>query len=391
MKKAVSIFLIIICVLSGCNSLENSSEESVQPTYTNHEFTKGVWLSFNEVNSLLTDNFRSDFGNVINNLKSLKITDLYFHIRSHCDSVVKSDYFPQTELSKTQDFDILEYVINACHSDNIRVHAWINPYRVNAADSDIGSLPADSPVVKWLNDQDSENDKNVCIINGIYLNPAENEVRQLIVNGVKEIINNYNVDGIHFDDYFYPATDQNFDSVSYEAYKNTTEHPLKLDDWRRANVDTLIADCNLAIKSKDRNIIFSISPSADIEKNYNARYADISSWCKDGLIDEVIPQLYFGFNHTDPQFCFNNLIKEWTKLCNNSKAQLKIGLAPYKIGTESISDGTEWQTNTNILARQFEICKNNNLINGICFFSYSSLFSNEEANTKERENLIGVS
>ncbi len=383
MKKAICVLLIIF-FMTGCSDLDNTVSQTPHTNVqVNTEFSLGAWLSFNEINELLANplGFKAAFQNVVKNLKALNITDLYFHVRSHCDSVVKSDYFPQTESSKMVDFDILSFVITACHRENIKVYAWINPYRVSSSHSDITQLSENSPALKWINTE------KVIIDNGIYLNPAEGEVRRLIINGITELIGRYDIDGIHFDDYFYPTTDESFDKISYEAYKSETAFPLELSAWRRANVDILISDCNIAIKNKNENLIFSISPAADINKNYNTYYADISWWCSRGLIDEVIPQLYFGFNHSDPEFCFEQLLAKWVALCEKTETKLKIGLAAYKVGTSSLADGDEWLKSNDILARQIKVCKNNANIKGACFFSYSSLFSENTANQNELNNI----
>lgn len=349
----------------------------------------GVWLSYLEINTLIKskNGFKYEFDKVAEKLYEFQIDELYFHVRSHCDSVVKSQYFPQTDTSKTVNYDILDYVISACHKKGIKVYAWINPYRVTASHSDLGKLPEGSPALKWLNDGNRQNDRNVVVMDGIYLNPAESEVRKLVVDGVRELLSNYCLDGIHFDDYFYPTTDPDFDKISYETYKNKTKNPLSLADWRRGNVNTLISETHTAVKSAKADMIFSISPAADIEKNYNSAYADVKYWADNGLVDEVIPQIYFGFNHTDSDFNFPKLLTEWLKFCENSKASLKIGLASYKIGTKSPTDGDEWQKSNDILPRQVALCRQNSKIAGVVFFSYTSLFSEDKANTAARNNL----
>lgn len=393
MKRLFLIIISTVLILSGCsNSGTSSKNENPTPAIVKTEFSKGVWISYNEINSMLKseNGFKAEFDTAVGNLKNLGITDLYFHIRSHCDSVVKSEYFPQTESSLNADFDILQYVTDICHKENIKVHGWINPYRVTASHSDITLLPQDSPVAGWLGDEKPDNDINVIINNGIYLNPACAEVRQLIVNGIKELIANYQLDGIHFDDYFYPTTDPDFDRASYDTYKSGATFPLSQDDWRRANVDALITDSKTAISLSGKDIVFSVSPFGGIEKDYNSYYADVENWCKNSMVDEIIPQLYFGFNHTDPDFKFENLLACWTKLCKNSKVKLKIGLAPYKIGTSSPTDGDEWLENTDIISRQTEICFDEPTVFGVCYFSYDSLFSEVEQNRTERNNLINV-
>lgn len=391
MKRLLCLSLSLLFLLSGCRKVGSDNMSSaVETGIYKRRISSGVWLSYLEINTLLKskNGFKYEFERTVENLHKFGITELYFHVRSHCDSVVKSQFFPQTDTSKNVNYDILDYVISVCHQKGIKLYAWINPYRVTASHSDISKLPENSPAVKWLNDDNGQNDRNVVVMTGIYLNPAESEVRKLVVDGVRELIENYDLDGIHFDDYFYPTADPDFDKISYDTYKSKTENPLSLDDWRRENVNTLIAETNTAVKSSGKNIIFSVSPAATIEKNYNYVYADVKYWAENGLVDEVIPQIYFGFNHTDSDFNFPNLLKDWLEFCENSKASLKIGLASYKIGTESPTDGDEWQKNNDMLARQVALCRQNSKIAGVVFYSYTSLFSENEQNTAERNNII---
>ncbi len=392
MKRLICLSLILICVLSGCkkDAVNRSDARLTGSQGGKIGINSGVWLSYLEINTLLKSQqgFKKEFNSVAEKLYAYGIKELYFHLRSHCDSMVNSDLFPKNDNAKSVDYDILDYVISVCHQKGIKVHGWINPYRVTASHSDIEKLPTDSPAVKWLRDSDTHNDRNVIIMNGIYLNPAEAEVRKLVVDGIRELMARYDLDGIHFDDYFYPTDDPSFDSISYEEYKSGTKNPLSQENWRRENVNILITAAGAAIRSSGKNMIFSISPAANIEKNYNSSFADVKYWAQAGLVDEIIPQLYFGFNHTSAYFKFPNLLNEWLRLSENSKASLKIGLAPYKIGTVSQPDGDEWQTNSDILARQIALCRQNPEINGVVFYSYTSLFSGEEQNTAERNNML---
>lgn len=215
---------------------------------------------------------------------------------------------------------------------------------------------------------------------GIYLNPAESAVRELIINGIRELLSKYTVDGVHFDDYFYPTTDAAFDKASYEKYCADAKNPIALDDWRRANVNTLLAGCRAAIKSiGGERVDFSISPAASIEKNYSEYYADVKLWVKDGIVDTIIPQLYFGFEYPIREFCFDNLMDSWAELAAENKAvKLAVGLAPYKLGTDSEPDSAEWKNGTDIVARQIKACLDSEAVTGYVLFSYTSVFSDSE-------------
>ena len=386
MRRLVSLFLCFCFFLCGCTGY---NIKEVQYNKNANYASTGVWLSFSEINGLLNgkENFHEKIDEVIKNCVSLKIENVYIHVRSYCDSLFKSEYFPIIDEVKEYEFDVFEYMLNEFHDAGIKVHAWINPYRVLTSSADINALSQKSPAYVWLNDETKENDINVCFYKGIYLNPAEAQVRALVINGIREIIEKYNVDGIHFDDYFYPTTDEEFDKDSYMKYLSNTENPLSLENWRRFNVNALISGCYTAIKYLNKDIVFSVSPAASIENNYNNLYADVKHWVKEGYIDSIIPQLYFGFNYPQKEFRFENLLKTWCDIASlNRNVELIIGLGSYKIGTELVPDYEEWQNSNDIIARQAKICYEDATVKGFVFFSYNSLFSQENFNTAQREN-----
>lgn len=389
MKRLIALLICMCLILSACTDISKNEDGSKSEMSKSGTAASGVWLTFSEINTMLSsqNGFEAEITQAVNNCKDLGLENIYIHIRSYCDSLFKSDYFPLTEKAQTFSFDVFDYMIDAFHNADIKVHAWINPYRVQTSSADINLLRADSPAYKWLKDEDPLNDRNVCIKDGIYLNPAEAQVRELVISGVKEVITRYDVDGIHFDDYFYPTTDAAFDSISYEAYKSQTQNPLSLEDWRRSNVNLLISSCYTAIKNIDDTVLFTVSPAASIEKNYNEFYADVAHWVENGYIDWIIPQLYFGFNYPDEQFQFVNLLSNWKELgSKNTDVELHIGLASYKIGSQEQYDKEEWNKDSDIIARQAKICRDDDSVCGYVLFSYTSIFSNQELNTKQRQN-----
>jgi len=387
MKRLIALVMILIFALTGCGG-SSENQESI-PDYNSGLAESGIWISYSEINSMFSSpyGFENEILTAVENCKDLGIENVYIHVRAFCDSIFKSEYFPLSKSAESYSGDALEFIINSFHSKDIKVHAWLNPYRVLTSSSDVNVLDTKSPAYKWLKDENKENDKNVCIWEGIYLNPAEPQVQRLIIDGVKEILNRYSVDGIHFDDYFYPTTDSQFDIASYESYKSSVEKPLGLADWRRANVNSLLSGCYSAIKYINQDIVFSISPAASIEKNLNELYADVEGWINGGYIDCIIPQLYFGFNYSQREFRFENILESWKRLIGyNQKIKLQIGLASYKIGSENEFDGDEWITDTDIIARQAEICRKDGIVSGYVLFSYSSVFGDEKLNQKQREN-----
>ena len=387
MKRITVLVLACLLLFSGCTR-ENTVDSGKND---NKNKSCGVWISFSEVNSLLNDKneFEKEISTLISNCVSIGTENVYIHVRAFCDSLYNSDYFPINEYAKQYDFDVFRYMLDGFHENGIKVHAWVNPYRISTSSSQIESLNTESAAYKWLNDQSGENDKNVCITDsGIYLNPCEAEVRELVINGVREIVLKYDVDGIHFDDYFYPSKDFSFDEKSYNLYKDSQNNPLSLDEWRTTNVNSLISGCYTAIKHINPNVVFSISPAASIEKNKNDLYADVKHWVQNGYVDCIIPQLYFGFSYPDENFCFDKLLTDWEKLMAvNKDVDMYIGLASYKVGTDTPPDCNEWQNDESIISRQVKTCMENDRVKGYVFFSYSSLFSGEELNKKSLEAL----
>ena len=370
MKRLLCIVMSLL-ILVGCTQKDTLNENDNKQNYIT-----GVWVSFSELDTMLQGDFKTEFDTVVQNCRSRGITDIFVHVRPHCDSYYQSQLFPLRASVATQNFDILGYMIDICHKNSIKFHAWLNPYRVKTADSDISSLPDGSPAKNWLCDQNPDNDINVSTVGGIYLNPASIKVRQLIIDGIREIIDNYAVDGIHFDDYFYPTQEATFDEQSYTEYCNTTKKPLKLDDYRRASINALISGAYTAIKFKNKDIVFSISPSASIDENYSRHYADVAAWVDNDCVDYIIPQLYFGFDYPDSSFKFENLFAEWQRELRGTNASLLIGLATYKIGTQSEPDRIEWEDGAKVINRQIELCKAADDISGHVYFSYTSMCEN---------------
>lgn len=393
MKRLLSLALALIFILCGCTAQIGQE----QYTFTDKNAGKaslGIWFSFSEINSmLLSENgFEAELRQAVENCRSLKAENVYIHVRSYCDSLFPSDYFPLIAEAENYGYDVFDAFLKAFREAGIKVHAWINPYRVLTSSSDIEKLSNGSPAYKWLKDNDSENDRNVCFWQGIYLNPAETEVRKLVIDGIRELMRKYEVDGIHFDDYFYPTADPDFDRESYEAYCKDNKHPLSLEDWRRANVNALISGCYTAIKAINGDTVFSISPAASIENNYTALFADVEEWVQSGYVDTVIPQLYFGFDYPTAEYRFEKLLLDWKRLVScNPQVELLIGLASYKIGTDTAPDNAEWEQSTDIIPRQAKVCFEDGVAAGYVLFSYSSVFSDRVLNQKQRQGLLEIS
>ena len=350
--KKIIAFIVVCTLLCGCARENPAKEEKNQNPFI------GVWISCYELDKMLSGgNFKKEFTDAAENLKEFGVNNAFLHVCAFSDSLFASKYYKQKENTLGYDFDVLKFMTDTLGAAGIGTHAWINPFRA-------------AP--------------------GVFKNPADPGVRATVLCGIREIIDNYDVAGIHFDDYFYPADSDSLDNAEYTEYKKTAKNPLGKDDWRRANVSALVFAVKDLVDSYNKNITFSISPAADIEKNENAYFADVKAWCKDNAADFIIPQLYFGFRYPDGKFCFSNLLNSWKELTKDSKTKLIIGLAAYKVGTENPPDNAEWQKGEDILSRQTELCLFDEKIFGVCFFSYTYLFSGNKLNTAARERVKEV-
>ena len=383
MKRAICALLIIACLLCGCASPEPSESTATDKT----DYIKGVWFSYLELDTMLSGDFKAEFERAIEQCKSLFITDIFVHVRPFCDALYESELFPMRQTASGKDFDVLTFMLDTAHEAGIRFHAWINPYRVSR-ESATESLLQDSPAYRWLHSDSAEDKANVILSDGIYLNPASDAVRRLVIDGVRELLQSYDVDGVHFDDYFYPSSDEAIDSEVYTAYCASTKAPLALDDWRRANVNTLISGVYTAVKFYNKDIVFSVSPAASVENNYNNLFADVEAWVESGCVDMLIPQLYFGFDYSLEEYRFENLLKIWKRMAKKGGLKLVVGLAPYKIGTDAEADREEWNDNPTLLKKQTDICYCDQKVSGHVFYSYSSLFSESPQNKAAREALF---
>lgn len=377
----------------------NSTDTSSQGTIPLSGYLKGIWISYFELNfSGKTEaQFKAMINGMFDTIKNSGLTAVFCHVRPNSDAYYPSSYFPWAkEVSGTQGknpgYDPLGYMVTAAHQRGLSFHAWINPYRVSSKATDASGLSDDNPAKKWFTDGSR---RVLSAAGGLYYNPAKTDVQKLVINGVKEILDKYPVDGIHFDDYFYPTTSESFDNVEYSAYK-ASGGTLSLGDWRRTNVNILVNSVYAKVHNH-KNVVFGISPAPHIstnktDKNYTDFYADIPYWIsRTGYVDYIIPQLYFGYEYTNPDYRFDVLLNKWDSLPRAKEVKMYVGLGAYKIGTTNSADNTEWtdSTKTNLLARQATDIKRKKL-DGVVIYSYGSLFSENDLNKKQRENLLNA-
>ena len=373
---------------------QNETAEAAQ----NSGELRAVWVNYNELSMKTYENggtendFRLKAAKMCENIRTDGLNTVIVQVRPFCDAFYPSKYFPWSAyLTGTQgqavEYDPLAVFIDCAQAQNLSAQAWINPYRVLPSTEWV-LLSADNPARKWYEAGKTEN--LLLTGEGIYLNPASTEVQTLLLNGVREILENYAVSAIHLDDYFYPTTDYAVDADSFAAYL-AAGGTLSQDDWRRENVSAFVSALYATVKAVNPQVQVVISPGGDLERNYNTLYADVARWAREpGYVDVLLPQLYYGFeNEKKP---FESTALEWANLQYADGVSLCFGLAAYKCGQEDAYAGsgeTEWTAHTDILARQVSYCRGLAHCDGFAFFTYSSIYqqNSEENVKKEWKNL----
>lgn len=361
-----------------------------------------VWITYLEFSKegYTETAFITHIDTMFDKVKDMGMNAVVVHVRPFSDAFYPSKYYPWSmyvsgEQGRDPGYDPLAYMIEAAHERDLEFHAWINPYRVTSSNIDITILAKEHPARQYLEDNNKANDRYVLFYGGqIYFNPAYSAVRTLIVNGVKEIVENYNVDGIHFDDYFYPSLGSKyetlFDAPEYETYKKkqiaAKETYKDIVSWRKWQVNSLVYRVYDTIKKADKNILFGISPEGYLNNLLadDKHYIDLKTWfTKKGYIDYICPQLYFSFEHKNA--AFDKLLDQWIQYMGNSKVKLYIGIPVYKAGSNL---EPQFKSDTTILKNMIDLCRESGKVSGFMYYRYNYMISSTAK--KAVSNLLEV-
>lgn len=312
-----------------------------------------------------------------------KINAVVFQIRPCADAFYNSPYEPWSQyITGTQGrdpgYDMLGWLVEETHKRGMEFHAWLNPYRVSKSASTWASTGASDHPAKlhpeWTVTYNGE----------LLYRPACEEVKQLLVNVIDDVITRYDVDGIHFDDYFYPyptSKETYDDEADYKAFGSAYAN---VGDFRRAQVDDVIKRIHELILAKKPGVVFSISPfgiwrnsSSDPAgsdshglQNYDDLYADVRKWCQEGWIDVVVPQLYNATSNYNMNY--STMLRWWA--ANSFKARLAIGHGVYRFGVEA--EGASYQS-ADELTRQFDLLRATPEIIGSFLFNATAFRTNK--------------
>ena len=352
------------------------------------EEKRAVFISYMELQKYLKGKdiktAKANINKMISALKSNKFNMIILQVRSFSDAIYESQYFPWSMVISENEgeayhFDVLAYFIEMSHKNNLELHAWINPYRIRTS-SDVSTITVKNPAYNLLETNDVDISDN-----GIYYNPASSNVQKLILDGIEEILENYQVDGIHFDDYFYPNLD--IDNENYLEYSKHND--ISKDKYHLLMVNNLVKETHKL--TKKHHAVFGISPEGNIENNYSKNQADVYTWAKSNeYVDYLMPQIYYGFqNEAAP---FYNILKKWDNLVKESDVKILPALAFYKSNQEDLyakNGKYEWIENDDIIMRQVLLSRSMQSYAGFALFRYDSIFKEEvtEVVNSEIKNL----
>ncbi len=371
---------------------------------------RGVWVSYLIWDTLPADetSFRKGVDTILDNCVSWGMNAVFVHVRSHSDAMYPSAIYPWSKFAsgsggsgvqgRSPGYDPLAYFVEAAHARGLQFHAWFNPYRITGYMMNWSEVSSLSPAKRWMSDTDPSNDRNVLRHDGnYYYNPSSEAVKQMVVNGVMEVVRGYDVDGIHFDDYFYPELDdtvegRQFDFPEYQLNSSN----ISVVQWRRNQVSDLVRRVWQAIKAEKPQVVFGVSPEGYVEnlRSDNKLFVDIDRWMsEEGFIDYIMPQLYWGFeaklSSGEPApYAFMQNLKTWRELKQKGNVTLYLGLGLYRAGTKVAdhNEVSEWLRRGDIIARQVVEGRRSGDVAGYCFYSYDS-FLQPEAQT-ETANLL---
>lgn len=313
----------------------------------NYDEPVGLWLPYVDYAEYMKgkdqEEFRSSLREKLDSAKAEGVNTVYFHARACGDAYYESAIFQKGEYYDG-DYDPLEIAVEEAHASGLSIHAWINPLRCFTTEQ-AKNLPEGSVMKQW-----TETEYMSIVDDRYYLNPAYDEAIDFICIGAEEILEKYQVDGLHIDDYFYPTTALDFDEKAYNVQRCGD-----LAQWRMDNCSRMVRRLYETVKNVNEDLLFGISPQGNIDANYSTQYADVKLWCsQEGYCDYIIPQIYFGFENENCPF--TETLKEWEEIVTADNISLIIGLAAYKQGEEDKWAGEagekEWIENPDIIERQ---------------------------------------
>lgn len=385
----------LFILASLCFLLQGSVSEPIFISETENPFSapkrefRAVWVAtFHNIDwpsgkGLPVNQQKYEYHQLLERQERNGMNAVIVQVRPSGDAFYESKFAPWSEyLTGTQGespypyYDPLGFMVKATHEKNMEFHAWFNPFRavshVRFSSVAYNNISKQKP--EWVFKYGDR----------LYLNPGMPEVREYLVGAVMELINNYDIDGLHFDDYFYPYTKAGLALPDIATYRKYGQGYSNIEDWRRSNIDTFIKALSDSIKIHAPHVKFGISPvgiwrnkSRDARGSntrvshtaYDGLYADVRKWLELGWIDYVAPQLYWSTRH--PSANYEALLPWWA--ANSFGRHCYIGHAMFKVKKD---ESRHWD-NPSQLPLQLDMKKKHRSnIQGSIFYSANSFEGN---------------
>lgn len=382
MKKLFSIvFLLLLVGCSGINTRKRDIKEGKKPEF------RGVWVA-----SVVNINWpktlgigkkveqiqKQEFIRLLDEVVGMNMNAVIVQVRPSADTFYPSSFEPWSKYltgiqGLSPNWDPLKFMIEEAHKRNLQFHAWFNPYRITMKKEDI--LSKNHPArlnPEWTFEYAGK----------LYYNPGVPEAMNYSIDSIMEVVKNYDIDGVHMDDYFYPYPVKGEKLPDWKTYLKYGKKFSIAVDWRRDNVNKFIKTLDYKIKKEKPNVEFGISPfgvwrnytrdkSGSKTKagitNYDNLYANTRKWIDEGWIDYIVPQIYWyqGFKIAE----YNTLVDWWAKEVRGTDVKLYIGHAAYKVGSKGWEDPKE-------LLNQVRYNRKVREVGGSIYFNIDSLIDN---------------
>ncbi len=398
----ILVFVVITVVLMiSLNKDDEGADEPKQERELIGEMN-GVWIAsisnidFPSKPDLSENELKAELDAIVENTADAGLDTIFFQVRPSADALYDSDIFPVSRYLSSDGrltLDCLEYIIEAAEKKGISVHAWINPLRV-AVGGTVDDLSKDHPAAKnpeWCTKYADGK---------IYFNCGEPEVRKLIADGIQEIVANYDVAGVVFDDYFYPypyyETDEEGNRVAaafadddaFSAYGTEFDD---IGDWRRDNVNRLVELSYKTVKKADKKCLFGVSPFGIWKNGYGDEsgsatrgsqsyfeiYCDTLAWAKGEYVDYIAPQLYWTDDTAAASYSV--LTEWWSEALEGTGTALLVSHAAYRYD--------EWESPSGIMTSQVENAGSYYNYRGSIFYGYEEIAGNKEGIADELKKL----
>ena len=413
MLKTLAVFALLLLLVISCKPkppvfiTRAPSQTSTTPNYVYEEIPgspleefRGLWVAsianidWPSRRGLSSENQQSEFRNLAETARSTGINALLVQVRAASDAFYAKGNEPWAEwlmgeqgLPPSPPYDPLEFMISETHGRGMEFHAWLNLNRgrhKNATSVIPGHLIYTKP--EWFLKYDGYTLYNFGLP----------EVRDYIASVVVNIVRNYDVDGIHFDDYFYPYKVAGEELNDRDTFRKYSAGFKTIEDWRRNNIDLLIRQIAKEIKKEKSWVVFGISPfgvwrnksdspegsaTRGGQPSYDYMFADTRKWAREGWIDYITPQIYFPFEHKLVPY---GVLTDWCAK-NAGNTRLYIGHGIYRVDKNSDLDAWKYP---NQIPRQIEYNRLSHRVDGSIFYSSNALYKNRLGLTDSLKQLF---